>query len=128
MVLMCCHPDLPPESRVALTMKTVGGFSVAEIARAFLVSEPTIAQRIVRAKRLLRERRVVFERPDGADLAARLDSALDVVYVMFNEGYGAYEGDSLTRADLVEEAIRLAAMLAANPATTGRPRCTPCSR
>ncbi len=120
MVLMCCHPDLPPEARVALTMKTLGGFSVAEIARAFLTSEPTIAQRLVRAKRVLRERRIVFERPGGDDLLARLDSALDVVYLMFNEGYGAYEGDSLTRADLVEEAIRLAAMLAADPAT-GRP-------
>ena len=78
MVFMCCHPSLPPDARVALSLKTVGGFSVAEIARAFLSSEPTIAQRLVRAKRLLREQRVGLELPHGADLVARTDSVLEV--------------------------------------------------
>jgi len=117
MILMCCHPALPREAGVALTMKTVGGFSVREIARAFLAKDATIAQRLVRAKRLIRERGIVFERPEGDALGERLDSALEVIYLMFNEGYAAFEGDALTRADVIEEAIRLAAILASRPDT-----------
>jgi RNA polymerase sigma-70 factor (ECF subfamily) len=117
MVLMCCHPELPREWRVALTLKTVSGFGVGEIARAFLTTEGAVAQRIVRAKRLIRDRGIVFERPEGEDLRARLESVLEVAYLVFNEGYGAYEGESLTRGDLVEEAIRLTSMLATESAT-----------
>ena len=87
MVFMCCHPALTPDARVALSLKTVGGFSVAEISRAFLCSEPTIAQRLVRAKRLLRDLDVSLALPGGADLGARIDSVLEVIYLLFNEGY-----------------------------------------
>jgi len=117
MILMCCHPALPREAGVALTMKTVGGFSVREIARAFLAKDTAIAQRLVRAKRLIRERGIVFERPEGDELSERLESALDVIYLMFNEGYAAFEGDALTRADVIEEAIRLATIFASRPDT-----------
>lgn len=111
MMFMTCHPTLPPDTRVALTLKIVGGFSVGEIARAFLAQEPAIAQRLVRAKRLLRDRDVSFGAPDREALAARLDSVLDAVYLMFTEGYAATSGETLVREDIAREAIRLASLL-----------------
>ena len=115
MVFMCCHPSLPPDARVALSLKIVGGFSVAEIARAFLVTDATISQRIVRAKRTLRERQVGLELPHGWDLHERLESVLEVIYLMFNEGYKAHSGDDLIRLDLCSEALRLARLVADSP-------------
>jgi RNA polymerase sigma factor (sigma-70 family) len=115
MVFMCCHPTLAPDARVALSLKTVGGFSVAEISRAFLSTEPTIAQRLVRAKRALREQRVGLELPHGADLGARTDSVLEVIYLLFNEGYSAHAGDDLVRQDLCGEALRLGRLVAQSP-------------
>src|SRR5438309_1362773 len=112
LVFTCCHPALPAESRVALTLRLVGGLSTVEIARAFLVAEPTIAQRLVRAKRTIRERGLTYEVPAGDELAARLPAVLSVVYLIFNEGYAAHTGDALVRDDLCTEAIRLGGMLA----------------
>jgi len=111
LVFTCCHPGLPPDSRVALTLKLVGGLSTGEIARAFLVPEPTIAQRLVRAKRTIRDRALPYEVPVGAELADRLPAVLAVVYLIFNEGYAAHSGDALVRLDLCEEALRLGHML-----------------
>jgi RNA polymerase sigma-70 factor (ECF subfamily) len=111
LIFTCCHPALPAESRVALTLKLVGGLSTGEIARAFLVPEPTIAQRLVRAKRAIRERGLPYEVPEGADLAERLPAVLAVIYLIFNEGYAAHIGDALVRHDLCEEAIRLGLIL-----------------
>lgn len=111
LVFTCCHPGLPPDSRVALTLKLVGCLSTAEIARAFLVPEPTIAQRLVRAKRTIRDRALPYEVPEGAELAERLPAVLAVVYLIFNEGYAAHSGDALVRLDLCEEAVRLGHML-----------------
>jgi RNA polymerase sigma-70 factor (ECF subfamily) len=107
LIFICCHPGLPEDSRVALTLRLVGGLSTAEIARAFLVPEPTIAQRIVRAKRAIRDRGLAYELPEGSELAARLPAVLAVVYLVFNEGYAAHTGDALVRHDLCQEAIRL---------------------
>ena len=112
LIFTCCHPMLSPESRVALTLRLVGGLTTIEIARAFLVSEPTIAQRLVRAKRTIREERVRYEVPEGAALAARLPAVLAVIYLIFNEGYAAHSGEALVRHDLCTEAIRLGRMLA----------------
>jgi RNA polymerase sigma factor (sigma-70 family) len=112
LVFTACHPVLPPEAKVALTLRLLGGLSTAEIARAFLVSEPTIAQRIVRAKRTLAEARVPFEVPRGAELAERLGAVLDVVYLVFNEGYAATAGEDWMRPHLVEDALRLGRILA----------------
>jgi RNA polymerase sigma-70 factor (ECF subfamily) len=112
MVFMCCHPALPRDARVALSLKTVGGFSAAEIARAFLTSEATVAQRLVRAKRTLREHQVGLELPTGAELASRVDSVLEVIYLMFNEGYNAHAGQDLVRQDLCGEALRLGRLIA----------------
>jgi RNA polymerase sigma-70 factor (ECF subfamily) len=117
MIFLCCHPELPKDARVALSLKTVGGFSVQEIARAFLSADATIAQRIVRAKRRLRELEVPFELPAGTDLPARLDSVLEVIYLLFNEGYAARQGDDLVRVDLCGEALRLARLVADNDQT-----------
>jgi RNA polymerase sigma-70 factor, ECF subfamily len=117
MILMCCHPALARESQVALTLKTVGGFSVDEIARAFLLRPAAVAQRLVRAKLLLRERRIAFELP-ARGLGARIGSALETMYLMFNEGYAATAGDDLVRSDLCGEAVRLATILAEHPATS----------
>src|ERR1700726_1113847 len=117
MILMCCHPALARESQVALTLKTVGGFSVDEIARAFLLRSATVAQRLVRAKRLLRERRIAFALP-ARGLGPRIDSALETIYLLFNEGYAATAGDDLVRSDLCGEAVRLATILADHPATS----------
>ena len=114
MIVMCCHPEIPRDASVALSLKTIGGFSVREIARAFLSEESTIAQRLVRAKRQIRDRRLTLELPGGADLERRLDSVLDVVYFMFNEGYAAHEGEELIRQDLCFEALRLGLLIAAS--------------
>ncbi len=121
MMFICCHPAIPRDARVALTLKTVGGFGVSEIARAFLCSRQAVAQRIVRARRGLREQRPAFELPPAEELSARLDSVLDVVYLMFNEGYAAHEGERLIRSDLMAEAMRLAALLLQSSATA-RPK------
>ena len=112
LIFTCCHPGLPADSRVALTLRLVGGLSTAEIARAFLVPEPTIAQRLVRAKRTIRDRALPYDVPEGPELVARLPAVLAVVYLIFNEGYAAHIGDALVRHDLCEEAIRLGQMLA----------------
>ena len=112
LIFIACHPVLSPEARVALTLRLLGGLETTEIARAFLVPEPTVAQRIVRAKRTLREARVPFEVPRGAELAARLSSVLEVVYLVFNEGYAATAGDEWIRPALCEEALRLGRILA----------------
>jgi predicted RNA polymerase sigma factor len=103
---------VPAEGRVALTLRLLGGLTTAEIARAFLVSEPTIAQRIVRAKRTLADARVPYEVPRGADRAARLSSVLEVVYLVFNEGYAATSGDDWVRPELCDDALRLGRILA----------------
>jgi RNA polymerase sigma factor (sigma-70 family) len=112
LVFISCHPILPSESRVALALRLLGGLKTDEIARAFLVPEPTIAQRIVRAKRTLAEARIPFEVPLGDQLAARLSSVLEVLYLIFNEGYSATSGDAWMRPDLCEEALRLGRILA----------------
>ncbi|HEX6532974.1 MAG TPA: RNA polymerase sigma factor [Gemmatimonadaceae bacterium] len=112
LVFTACHPVLSTEARVALTLRLLGGLTTPEIARAFLVPEPTVAQRIVRAKRTLAEARVPFEVPRGPELAARLSSVLEVIYLIFNEGYTATAGDEWTRPDLCEEALRLGRVLA----------------
>ncbi|AKF10839.1 RNA polymerase sigma factor [Sandaracinus amylolyticus] len=113
LVLIACHPVLSTEARVALTLRLVAGLTTEEIARAFLVAEPTVAQRITRAKRTLAEARVPFEVPRGAELAERLESVLEVVYLVFNEGYLATSGDDLMRPQLCEDALRLGRILAA---------------
>jgi RNA polymerase sigma factor (sigma-70 family) len=112
LIFMTCHPALAPESRAALTLRLVGGLTTDEIARAFLVPEPTVAQRIVRAKKTLTEERVPFEVPRGAELAARLSSVLEVVYLIFNEGYAATAGEDWTRPALCEDGMRLGRILA----------------
>jgi len=117
MMFMCCHPALPHAARIALTLKTVGGLSVDEIAAAFLSAPPTIAQRLVRAKAQIRDEKLPFEVPGPDELPERLSSVLDVIYLLFNEGYSAHGGENLTRAELCNEAIRLARLLLANPRT-----------
>ncbi|MEU1463527.1 RNA polymerase sigma factor [Streptomyces sp. NPDC005727] len=111
LVFTTCHPVLSAEARIALTLRLLGGLSTAEIARAHLVPEPTVAQRIVRAKRTLATRDVAFEVPYGPDREARLGSVLDVIYLIFNEGYAATAGDDLLRPGLCEDALRLARLL-----------------
>jgi RNA polymerase sigma-70 factor, ECF subfamily len=112
LVFTACHPVLSAEARVALTLRLLGGLTTEEIARAFLAPEPTIAQRVVRAKRTLSEARVPFEVPRGAERAARLASVLEVIYLIFNEGYSATKGDDWVRPALCEEALRLGRILA----------------
>jgi RNA polymerase sigma-70 factor (ECF subfamily) len=112
LVFTACHPVLSTEARVALTLRLLGGLTTEEIARAFLVPEPTVAQRIVRAKRTLAEARVPFEVPRGAELAARLSSVLEVIYLIFNEGYSATAGNDWMRPALCEDALRLGRILA----------------
>ncbi len=119
LIFICCHPGLPEEGRVALTLRLVGGLSTGEIAHAFLVAEPTIAQRIVRAKRAIRDRGLSYELPEAAELSERLPAVLAVVYLIFNEGYAAHAGDALVRHDLCQEAIRLGRTLA--ELVTGEP-------
>jgi len=112
LIFMSCHPILSREARTALTLRLLGGLTTDEIARAFLVPEPTIAQRIVRAKRTLAEAHVPFEVPRGAELGARLSSVLEVIYLVFNEGYSATAGDDIVRPALCEDALRLGRILA----------------
>ena len=112
LVFISCHPVLSTEARVALTLRLLGGLTTEEIARAFLVPEATIAQRIVRAKRTLTEKQVPFDVPRGAELAARLSSVLEVIYLIFNEGYAATAGDDWMRPGLCEDALRLGRVLA----------------
>lgn len=113
LVFTACHPVLSAEARIALTLRLLGGLTTPEIARAFLVPEPTVAQRIVRAKRTLARKNVAFEVPYGPDRAARLGSVLEVIYLIFNEGYAATAGDDWLRPALCEDALRLARVLAA---------------
>ena len=113
LIFTCCHPALPPDARVALTLREVCGLTTEEIARAFLTSPPTVAQRIVRAKAKIRDARIPYQVPARADLADRIESVLHVVYLVFNEGYSASSGASLTRHDLSAEAIRLGRLLLA---------------
>ncbi len=112
LIFTACHPVLATEARVALTLRLLGGLTTEEIARAFLIAEPTIAQRIVRAKRALARERVPFEVPRGPDRAARLSSVLEVLYLVFNEGYSATAGDDWVRPALCDDALRLGRMLA----------------
>ena len=112
MLFMCCHPDLSPNLSVPLSLKIVGGFGMGEIARALLSNEVTIAQRIVRAKRQVRDSHLTLELPRGKDLSQRLDAVLEVIYLIFNEGYAAYSGENLTREELCFEALRLGKLVA----------------
>ena len=111
LIFTCCHPALSPDAQIALTLREVCGLTTEEVAHAFLTPPPTLAQRIVRAKGKIRDARIPYEIPSRADLPARLDSVLHVIYLVFNEGYLASSGTSLTRADLSGEAIRLARLL-----------------
>jgi len=114
MIFMCCHPELSRDSSVALALKTVSGFSIREIARAFLADETAVAQRLVRAKRQIRGGSLTLEMPPAAELKDRLESVLDVLYFMFNEGYAAHQGEDLIRQDLCLEALRLARLVASS--------------
>jgi RNA polymerase sigma-70 factor (ECF subfamily) len=117
MLFVCCHPQLSPEARTALALRTLCGFSAAEIAAAFLTSEAAIAKRLVRARQRIRELELPFALPAPDELSARLDGVLSVLYLLFNEGHKASSGDRLVRGELCREAIRLAELLAARPAT-----------
>jgi RNA polymerase sigma-70 factor (ECF subfamily) len=117
LIFACCHPALPGEARVALTLKTLCGFGVGEIARAFLTTSETIAKRLTRARIRLRNAAIRFEIPSGPELSPRLDSVLDILYLLFNEGYNASHGGELIRGELCDEAIRLATLLAENKAS-----------
>lgn len=120
MIFMCCHPEISRDGSVALSLKTVGGFSVREIARAFLADDAAIAQRLVRAKRKIREGGLTLDMPRGAELKRRLDSVLEVIYLIFNEGYAAHEGEDLIRQDLCFEALRLGSLVASSSIATPR--------
>jgi len=115
MIFICCHPEIPAEARVTLTLKLAGGFGAREVARAFLADETAIHQRLVRAKRRIRDAGLAFEMPEAAQLSERLDSVLEVIYAMFTEGHTAHAGDALLRRDICEEAMRLGALLLRHP-------------
>ena len=117
MIFACCHPSLTPDSRIALTLKTVGGFGVREIASAFLSKEEAVAKMLTRAKNRLAEDRSAFAIPEPRDIPDRMDAVLKILYLMFNEGYSATEGESVIREDLCHEAIRLVRLLAEHPVT-----------
>jgi RNA polymerase sigma-70 factor (ECF subfamily) len=121
LMLLCCHPSLSPDSRVALTLRMVGGFGVGEIARAFLADESAMAQRLVRAKRTLREADAPLTMPLPAAIPGRLDAVVDALYLMFNEGHTAHEGEALLRRDLCNEALRLVELLLGDT-LTAQPR------
>ena len=116
MVFVCCHPLVPAEAQVALALNTLCGFSVAEIARAFLTTEAAIAKRLTRAKQKIREARIPFEIPEGKELVRRLDGVLQSLYLLFNEGYKASSGEKLVREEICHEAIRLTGLLVEHPA------------
>lgn len=122
MIFTCCHPAIPEESQIALTLKTLCGLSVAEIAKAFLTSDETISKRIYRAKEKIKALGIEMEMPSGADLPARLDMVLKSLYLLFNEGYNSSHPETLIREDLCEEAIRLCLLLTQHQ-LTGYPRC-----
>src|SRR6266699_120679 len=111
LIFTCCHPALAPEAQVALTLRTLCGLQTDEIARAFVVPVPTMAQRLVRAKRKIRDARIPYKIPETGDMPARLDAVLTVIYLIFNEGYASTRGESLVRTDLCAEAIRLGRLL-----------------
>ncbi|MEM9818053.1 MAG: DUF6596 domain-containing protein, partial [Cyanobacteria bacterium P01_D01_bin.6] len=113
LIFTCCHPALSPEAQVALTLREVCGLTTEEIASAFLIAAPTLAQRIVRAKAKIRDAHIPYQVPSGDELPARLDTVLQVIYLVFNEGYAASSGAALTRADLSAEAIRLGRLVMA---------------
>ena len=115
MMFVCCHPELPPDAQVALTLKTLCGFGEREIAAAFLASEAAITKRLVRARQWLRENHVSVDLPEASQLVPRVDAVQQTLYLLFNEGYKASHGDSLLRADLCGEALRLGGLLAAHP-------------
>ncbi len=119
LIFLCCHPEIPRDGRVALTLKAVCGFGVREIARAFLVRETTVAQRLVRAQRRIRERGLPLEVPGPEEITGRLDSVLEVLYLVFNEGYAAHAGDDLVREGLCRDALAWCEHLAAAPSTRG---------
>ena len=124
LIFTCCHPALAVEAQVALTLRTLCGLETEEIARAFLVPAPTMAQRLVRAKAKIREARIPYRVPDAEELPERLDAVLAVVYLVFNEGYAATSGDALIRRELCAEAIRLGRLLVELlPARPRRARC-----
>jgi RNA polymerase sigma-70 factor (ECF subfamily) len=116
MIFVCCHPSIPADAQAALALKTLCGFSPAEIAKAFLTSEAAINKRLTRAKQKIRDARIRFEIPEGPELALRLDGVLQSLYLLFNEGYKASSGNQLVREDVCREAIRLASLLAEHPA------------
>lgn len=116
MMFVCCHPQIPVDAQVALALKTLGGFGVAEIASAFLTTDAAIAKRLTRAKQKIAEAKIPFEIPAGVELSQRLDGVLQSLYLLFNEGYKASAGDKLIREDICEEAIRLTELLAKHPA------------
>ena len=116
LMFVCCHPRLPAEAQVALALKTLAGFGVTEIARAFLTTDAAIAKRLTRSKQKIAAAKIPFEIPSGPELAQRLDGVLQTLYLLFNEGYKASAGDQLVREDICDEAIRLTALLAEHPA------------
>ena len=118
LMFACCHPDIPPEAQTALALKTLCGFSPAEIAKAFLTTEAAVAKRLTRARQRIQEAGIPFEIPSGAELSTRLDGVFQIIYLLFSEGYKASSGESLIRADLCYEAIRLGALLTEHPKTT----------
>ena len=128
LIFTCCHPALTPDARIALTLREVCGLTTEEIAHAFLTSPPTVAQRIVRAKAKIRDARIPYQVPARTDLPDRLESVLHVIYLVFNEGYSASSGTSLTRHDLSAEAIRLGRLLLELLPDPPSPRRSGCSR
>jgi len=115
LMFVCCHPQIPPDAQVALALKTLCGFSITEIARAFLTSDAAVAKRLTRAKQKIAEAGILFEIPEGEELSRRLDGVLRSLYLLFNEGYKASAGDKLVREDICAEAIRLAVLLVEHP-------------